>query len=410
MRTMRGLGRPGSLFSAAAACALACGLVAIPGVAHAADAETVTLPGDLLVNGDTQDTQAYTVSRGDVLTYTGRLDVTEVCKQIKAVGAQYDPLLAFFGKSSDNVALKDVTSTFSASFTLPAGLSLPADTAANAVFENKSLFAWTPGSAVVEGKTVTFTMNLAKNYTLFKTLKDDVCAEDSMTFTVPGVKVDADAPLDKNLTATGVVNGTFNGKGVMGGLEQPFNFVWDSIQAETGTDSETVSNDITLTVKIPSFGVSYRFGLDDSAAAAGVSELPAEIAALLPVDATRYAKGETISAPEPAPVTTADADGNTYTWTFKGWDTASKTVEDADLVFAGTWGVVKTPKPTDEPTPGEDPKPAEKPAPADRPKPVEQPRALKLAATGASFGGVLAASGLLAAAGAAVALSRRARR
>lgn len=64
MRTMRGLGRSGSLFSAAAACALACGLVAIPGVAHAADAETVTLPGDLLVNGDTQDTQAYTVSRG----------------------------------------------------------------------------------------------------------------------------------------------------------------------------------------------------------------------------------------------------------------------------------------------------------------------------------------------------------
>ena len=77
------------------------------------------------------------------------------------------------------------------------------------------------------------------------------------------------------------------------------------------------------------YGVSYHYD----------GEYPEAVTATLPTDSEQYANGATVTAK--APLQTAveiTENGQTAgTWTFNGWDKESETVNNADVVFTGTW-------------------------------------------------------------------------
>ena len=88
------------------------------------------------------------------------------------------------------------------------------------------------------------------------------------------------------------------------------------------------SNETPVTPVYTFYNVKYSYVSGTTGTA-----LPAEVTALLPT-ASQVVNGTTVTPAQPAKTTVAVTGG---TWTFAGYDAASKTVNGADVVFTGTW-------------------------------------------------------------------------
>lgn len=185
----------------------------------------------------------------------------------------------FYGSAEpprDSIALSDVTSTFEAQLTFPAGVRPPTDPSA---YEFKSLAGtdFSGGAAsgmyVVKGAakavsqsdgttrvTVTFELADPTAYVTYAKLHDAVFAEPAyLTLVVSGVDVSA-APIGKNLTVTGTVGGSMGAKASVLGQERDFSFAWEAVQDKDvaegaigdGTDAvlDAAAEAIQLTLQI----------------------------------------------------------------------------------------------------------------------------------------------------------------
>ena len=132
-----------------------------------------------------------------------------------------------------------------------------------------------------------------------------------------GASVTAIAPTETAVTVTGEEAGTYTFNG------------WDA-ESKTVADADveftgswTFEADETVT-----YGVTYKYD----------KEYPEAVMNTLPKDEQKYETGKTVTAIAPAETEVKITSGNNPgIYTFNGWDAESKTVEDADVEFTGSW-------------------------------------------------------------------------
>ena len=81
---------------------------------------TDDLEGDLLIGNDTQHDKVYEARKSDVLDITGSLNVKPIKDKMRAIEAQYPNVVA------DDIKLSDLSTSFTATMTLPEGLEFSA--------------------------------------------------------------------------------------------------------------------------------------------------------------------------------------------------------------------------------------------------------------------------------------------
>ena len=190
----------------------------------------LTLGGDILIGDDTEHDALHEVKAGDVLEYTGRLDVSSIKNQIKLLKENYKG-------NSDNITTENIKSEFIAELTIPEGLEIPADLKAT-LTENK-LFEVKAGDVKRDGNKIIVKMTLKNgNYTKFSDLYNDVVSvPDTLDLKVPGIKVNEKVSDGGKLTVVGNVHGNFKGKATSeSGKKEVYNFKWIAEQTEDGKD------------------------------------------------------------------------------------------------------------------------------------------------------------------------------
>ena len=188
------------------------------------------LGGDILIGEDTEHDALHEVKAGDVLEYTGRLDVSSIKNQIKLLKENYKG-------NSDTITTENIKSEFVAELTIPEGLEIPADLKAT-LTENK-LFEVKSGDVKRDGNKIIVKMTLKNgNYTKFTDLYKDVTSvTDTLDLKVPGIKVNEKVPDGSKLTVVGNVYGNFKGKATSeSGKKEVYNFKWIAEQTEDGKD------------------------------------------------------------------------------------------------------------------------------------------------------------------------------
>lgn len=188
------------------------------------------LGGDILIGDDTEHDALHEVKVGDVLEYTGRLDVSSIKSQIQLLKDSYQG-------NSDTITTENIKSEFVAELTIPKGLEIPADLKAT-LTENK-LFEVKAGDVKRDGNKIIVKMTLKNgNYTKFSELYNDVTSvPDTLDLKVPKIKVNDNVSDGTKLTVVGNVYGNFKGKATSeSDKKQVFNFKWIAEQTEDGKD------------------------------------------------------------------------------------------------------------------------------------------------------------------------------
>ncbi|MDY4041270.1 MAG: MucBP domain-containing protein [Collinsella sp.] len=200
---------------------------------------------------DTTKNAPAGVQQGDKINLTGTIDAKTVKTQMAAIEAQ-------FGNPSDltSIKLSDLSSAFTATFTVPDGLTLPANLSKDTVIPTgfADTFSVSEVSPAADGKSVTVTFALKDGITDYKQLHDAVnLLADTMKLTVPGITVNEDVADGATLTTVGTVSGTFDAVATSAaGTEKDFSFIWTGAQIEDGKDKPAADlSTIQLTLATP---------------------------------------------------------------------------------------------------------------------------------------------------------------
>ena len=187
------------------------------------------LGGDILIGEDTEHDALREVKAGDVLEYTGRLDVSSIKKQIKLLNDSYTG-------DSNTIKTENIKSEFVAELTIPEGLEIPADL--KATLTENNLFEVKAGDVKRDGNKIIVKMTLKKDYTKFDDLYNDVTSvPDTLDLKVPGIKVNEKVSDGSKLTVVGNVHGNFKGQATSeSGKKEVYNFKWIAEQTEDGKD------------------------------------------------------------------------------------------------------------------------------------------------------------------------------
>lgn len=192
--------------------------------------QELTLAGDILIGDDTEHNALHEVKRGDVLEYTGRLDVSSIKNQIKLLKDNY-------AGNSDTITTENIKSEFVAELTIPDGLEIPANLKAT-LTENK-LFEIKNGDVKRDGNKIIVKMTLKNaNYTKFSDLYNDVTSvSDILDLKVSNIKVKGTVKSNDKLTVIGKVIGKFTGVATNeSSKKEVYNYKWTAEQTEDGKD------------------------------------------------------------------------------------------------------------------------------------------------------------------------------
>lgn len=191
--------------------------------------QELTLGGDILIGEDTEHDALHEVKVGDVLEYTGRLNVSSIKKQIQLLKESYQGNLSA-------ITTENIKSEFVAELTIPEGLGIPTDLKAS-LTEN-SLFEVKAGDIKRDGNKIIVKITLKKDYAKFIDLyKDVISVKDILDLKVPKIKVNDNVSDGTKLTVVGNVYGNFKGKATSGsGTKKVYNFKWIAEQTEDGKD------------------------------------------------------------------------------------------------------------------------------------------------------------------------------
>ncbi len=209
------------------------------------------LPADITIGDDTEHASVYETLQGSRLDFTGTIDSDVVKEQMRGVESQFPGTTDFTG-----VRLSEVSSSFVATFTIPEGMTFPGDLDAQKVTTDGFADTFAVSDVRAEGQTMTVTMTLRDGIENYQQLKDAVDAlGKTMRITVPGVTVNDDVAVNKNLTVTGTVTGSFSAVATSAaGTEKDFSFKWTGEQTPEGKDATAAAdnNAIRFTVRVPS--------------------------------------------------------------------------------------------------------------------------------------------------------------
>lgn len=208
------------------------------------------LPADIRVGKETQHNAAYPVRRGESLDFVGAVNVEPIKKQMKEIEALYPG-----GTDYEKLGIQVRNFAFEATFTIPEGLSLPAEVTPQALDFGEGFKV---EETSVHGRTLTVKMTLNKdvtNYAQLQKIVMDAGAKDHwMKMLIPGVTVNSDAPAGKQLTLFGEVTGAFEATATSeAGTAKEFNFSWGAEQWPDGRDAVADASDksIRFTVITP---------------------------------------------------------------------------------------------------------------------------------------------------------------
>lgn len=207
------------------------------------------LPGDILIGDDTEHDAVPIMDSDKLFAVTGALNVQSIRDQMSAIEAQYP------NASQDQIAIELADCTFTASFTVPEGLKVPASLTADELttsgFGNESA-GFEVKAVEVSGQTVKVTMGLRGNvsdYVAYTQLKDAVYAAGEnggtwMKLTVPGVTFDsAKVENGDRFTLQGEISGKMSAKATYNGSERKFLFNWKGAQWADGKDVTQSADD-----------------------------------------------------------------------------------------------------------------------------------------------------------------------
>ncbi len=79
-----------------------------------------TLPADILVGNDTEHDSVYPVLPGQTIDFTGTIEASTVKAQMRGIESQFPNTTDYAG-----IKLSDRSSSFTATFTIPDGMTLP---------------------------------------------------------------------------------------------------------------------------------------------------------------------------------------------------------------------------------------------------------------------------------------------
>lgn len=209
--------------------------------------DEIRLGGDLLANNDSQANAVLTLHKADEISVTGLLQVKSIKDLMTAINQSYQN----GNINPTEITIQNAKTTFTATLTLPAELSFPADISKDTIEFAGHNDKFAISEAKVEGQKLTVTMTNKNTLSTFADVKDTVLgAADDLKITVKGVKFNDQAQVDTNYTIKGTVAGNFSAEATYNGTKQNFNFQWTGKQTADGKDSEATDvNDISLTVK-----------------------------------------------------------------------------------------------------------------------------------------------------------------
>lgn len=209
-----------------------------------------TLPADILVGNDTEHDSVYPVLPGQAIDFTGTIEASTVKAQMKGIESQFPNTTDYAG-----IKLSDISSSFTATFTIPDGMTLPENLNKDSVRTDGFSNTFTVSDVSVSGKTVTVKMALKDGIETYKDLQEAVIDNlgDTMGITIPGVKVNDDFPAGDTATVSGTVTGDFKAHATKTetGTTKVFAFTWEGVQKPEGMDAtaNSVDDGILFTVQ-----------------------------------------------------------------------------------------------------------------------------------------------------------------
>lgn len=208
--------------------------------------EQFDLPGDILIGDDTEHDALHKVKPGELLEFTGRLDVKSIKDKINLLKSSY-------GQDTSKINTDNVKSTFVAKLEIPEGLEIPGTP--TATLTNNDLFEIKNGDVYRDGNQIVVKMTLKKDYSKFDNLWRDVNAvPDTLDLKVPGIKVKDGLVDGTKKTVLGHVEGNFEGTAAsVSGKMQNYHFKWIGKQTPDGRDfilKRTDSESIQYTVVV----------------------------------------------------------------------------------------------------------------------------------------------------------------
>ena len=211
---------------------------------------STNLPADILVGKNTEHDAVYPVIPGQSIDFTGSIDAATVKAQMKGIEMQFPGTTDYAG-----IALSDLSSSFTATFTVPDDMTLPDNLTKDSVQTQGFGDTFSVTDVTVNGKTVTVQMTLKDGIATYKDLQHAVIDNlgDTMKVTIPGVKIDDNFAAGKTATVSGTVSGTFSAHATKTatGTTKVFDFSWQGVQSNSGMDAtaRSVDNGILFTVQ-----------------------------------------------------------------------------------------------------------------------------------------------------------------
>ena len=199
------------------------------------------LDADLLLGTDTGNNiiEQENTAR---MAFTGQLNVKPIKDQMKAIESTHS------GAEQDQIALSNLSSTFTAKLTIPEGLRFTDQTSAS--FEGgNDIFKVTKTEVQDKTATVEFTLQDTANIKSYADLKKAITSvDDLLKITFQAVEFDSSSKADTEYTVIGTVSGGMKATATYNQKAINFDLKWDGKQSAAGAYNNE-QDEIKLVVK-----------------------------------------------------------------------------------------------------------------------------------------------------------------
>lgn len=202
---------------------------------------TNTLDADLLLGTDTGNDFIEQENTAQ-MAFTGTLNVKPIKDQMETIENAHP------GAVQDQIALSDLSSTFTATLTIPTGLRFTKST--SATFDGgNDIFKVTKTEVADNIATVEFKLQDTANITTYKALKDAITTvDDLLKITFNAVEFDASSKADTEYPVIGTIEGGMKAKATHNQRAINFDLHWVGKQSQAGAYKND-QNQIKLVVK-----------------------------------------------------------------------------------------------------------------------------------------------------------------
>ena len=212
----------------------------------------MNIPADMLANENTEHDQVITMKAGSTFNLTGSILASSIQEQMNNIERAYP------NTNHDTITLSNLKFKFTATLTVPEGMTLPSNLDVNTVQASNFGSGFKVSDVQVNGRTVTVTFELSdpssiRTYSDLERIVDEASANGGwMKLTIPGVTIDSNVAAGTQLTAVGTVTGSFSAiADSAAGNRKVFSFTWNGVQWPDGKDAVATDNDtIQLTITV----------------------------------------------------------------------------------------------------------------------------------------------------------------